>query len=1181
MDIKRNMNPRSSDPAFPQRERAGGRLPGAGAWLAASLIGVGVVLPAVAEPVPVDFNEHVRPILSRHCLACHGPDEGSRQAELRLDVREEAIRDRWGVQAIRPGDPDGSEILLRILSDDPRDVMPPPKHGQPLAPREVEVLRGWIEAGAPYAEHWAWTAPTRPALPAVLRSEWPINPVDHFVLARLEAEGIEPSPPADAHALFRRVAIDLTGLPPTPDEVRERGGVEGSEVSGVYEGWVDRLLASTAYGERWARVWLDLARYADSAGYGSDPLRPNLWPWRDWVIEAFNQNLPYDRFTIEQLAGDLLPEAGESQRIATAFHRNTMTNTEGGTDDEQYRIEAVKDRVNVTGQVWMGLTVGCAECHSHKFDPISHREYYQWFAFFNQTEDNDQPDERPTLPLPNDDQRAEMESLRARITGLEAALERTTPAFETELAEWEARQADGIAWTPLPPVRTWSREGAGSQRLPDHSVLTTATATGTDVIKVHARIDPPQLTALRLELLPHVALPGGGPGQAPDSGQAVLTEIEAVLRAPGQTAPRARFVRVELPGPHRVLSLAEVQVYDTATNLARAGVATQSSTAQGAVAGRAIDGTTAGDLAEGSTTLTESEDHPWWEVDLGAEHPVETIVVWNRTDSGLGTRLTDFKVRALDAARQPVWEQSVGPAPNPVRLFRLAPGTLLKLRQASASEAVPGLPVAQAIDGRVDPRNGWGVPGGGREEQAASFEVEGAPTIEPGSLLVVTLTQQHEASRALGRFRLAATGEPPPVRELPRSLREVLARPRSERTDAQQAELSGFFRPFAPSLAGLRRELAEARSALDRVRPVALPVLKELPADQRRVTRILNLGNFLDPGDPVEAGVPEAFHSFPDDQPLNRLGLAQWLVSPDNPLTARVAVNRWWAQLFGHGLVETEEDFGTQGSRPTHPELLDWLAVEFIESGWDMKHVLRILVTSATYRQSARVTPGLLERDPRNRLYARGPRQRLEAEMIRDQALALGGLLSAKVGGPSVFPPQPDGLWRAAFNDQRTYTTSEGEDRYRRGLYTFWRRTVPYPGLATFDAPSRERCTVRRLPTNTPLQALVTLNDPVYVEAAQALGRRLVREGGATIGDRIRFGLELCLARPADPGAVAVLIDLFEQERAHYSTRPDEALRLATDPLGPLPEGWDPVEAAAWTAVGNVLLNLDAVLNRG
>ncbi len=557
-------------------------------------------------------------------------------------------------------------------------------------------------------------------------------------------------------------------------------------------------------------MWLDLARYADSAGYGSDPLRTNIWPYRDWVIDAFNRNLPYDRFTLLQIAGDLLPSPSLKDRIATAFHRNTMTNTEGGTDDEEFRVAAIKDRVDTTMQVWMGLTMGCAKCHSHKFDPITQEEYYRFYAIFNQTADNDQPDERPTIPVP-------------------------TPEIAAKTREIDAKIA---------------------------------------VLKVK---------------------------QGKDTPKAEVGKIKAEIAALEKSRPK----------------------------------------------------------------------------------------------------------------------------------------------------------------------------------------------------------------------------------------------------------------------------------------PTAVPVMAELPANQRRTTRLLRKGNFLDPGDPVQPGVPAALHPMPASAPVDRLALARWLVAPKNPLTARVAVNRYWAQLFGAGLVETEEDFGTQGEPPSHPELLDWLAVRYRESGWDTKALLRLIVTSATYRQSSRSRPELLEKDPRNRLLARASRVRLEAEMVRDQALVLSGLLCRKVGGPSVYPPQPDGLWQAAFNGERTWATSRGEDRYRRGLYVFWRRTVPYPSMAVFDAPSREICAIRRVRTNTPLQSFVTLNDPVYVEAAQALARRIVREGGADVAPRVRYALALCQCRPPRPEQVEPLVSLYAAELDRYRQDRAAAMALATEPIGALPPGMDAAELAAWTAVANVLMNLDSVLSKG
>ena len=756
---------------------------------------------------PVDYNRDVRPILSKNCFACHGMDPKKRAAGLRLDVRDEAVRaQKSGITAVVPGTPDDSEMIARVLEADESLRMPPRKAGPRLTPAEVDVLERWVTQGATFAEHWAFVKPQDRPLPTVKDHAWPRNGIDSWILARLEKEGLKPSPEADRFTLLRRASLDLRGLPPSLQEV-DRFAADTSP--DAYEKAVDRFLADPAYGERWARVWLDLARYADSAGYGSDPLR-TIWRYRDWVIDAFNRNLPYDRFTLEQVAGDLLPNATLEQKMATAFHRNTMTNTEGGTDDEEFRVAAVKDRVDTTWQVWMGLTFGCAKCHSHKYDPFTQEEYYKFFALFNQTADNDQPDESPVLAAPT------------------------------------AEQAE--------------------------------------------------------------------------------------------------------------------------------------------------------------------------------------------------------QIRQFDA--------------------RLA------ARKAELAKAPP------------------------------------------------------EKAKALGD------------------------------------EIAG----------------------LEKARPAAatLPVMVELPANRRRISSVLLKGNFLTPGAKVEPGVPRSLHAVPKNAPADRLGLARWLVDPDNPLTARVAVNRFWAALFGTGIVETEEDFGTQGEPPSHPELLDWLARQYVRLGWDTKAMLKTMVTSATYRQSSRVTPDLLAKDPRNRLLARGPRFRLEAEMVRDQALALSGLLSRKIGGPSVFPPQPDGLWQAAFNGERTWATSPGGERHRRALYTFWRRTVPYPSMATFDAPSRELCTVKRTRTNTPLQAFVTMNDPVYVEAAQALARRVVAEGGSTPEARARYALRLVLARPAaDDAPLARLVRLYQSERAHYAADLESAKALATDPLGPLPKGADPAELAAWTTVANVLLNLDAVLTKG
>jgi hypothetical protein len=765
----------------------------------------------------VDFNRDIRPILSKNCFACHGQDSARRAGKVRLDRRDSAVQRRKRGVAIVPGQPAQSELVRRVRATEEAQRMPPTESGNRLTDQQITLLERWIAEGAPYAAHWSFVKPKRSSLPAVNDASWPKNPIDRFVLAGLESAGLKSSPPADRFALLRRLSLDLRGLPPTHEEISAFAGDRSPD---AYEKAVEKMLADPAHGERWARVWLDLARYADSAGYGSDPLR-TIWRYRDWVIDAFNRNLPYDQFLIEQIAGDLLPSPTLEQRMATAFHRNTMTNTEGGTDREEFRVAAVKDRVDTTLQVAMGLTMGCAKCHDHKYDPITQKDYYRFYAFFNQSADADRGDEAPVIPVPTQEVAKKNRQIDIKAADLERRL-----------------------------------------------------------------ISPRFVVSLVVERLP-------------------------VL-------------------------------------------------------------------------------------------PVEALITY---------------------------------------------GKIKKLNQS---------------------------------------------------------------------------------------------------------------RPAIPTL----------------------PVMVELPTDKRRETRVMVKGSFLSPGEKVEAAVPAAFHPLPEGMPASRLGVALWLVDRNNPLTARVAVNRLWAQLFGVGLVETEEDFGTQGELPTHPELLDWLATEYVRLGWDTKALLRLIVTSATYRQSAKVTPDRLAKDPRNRLLSRGSRFRLDAEMIRDQALALSGLLSQKMHGPSVFPPQPPGLWQAAFNGQRTWATSQGDDRHRRGLYTFWRRTVPYPSMATFDASSREVCIVRRIRTNTPLQAFVTLNDPVYVETAQALARRIVREGGSGDEARARFGLGLCLARSPKQNEVRQLTDLLDTERGHYRADARGALEIATDPIGPLPAGVDAVELAAWTIAANVLLNLDGVLTK-
>ena len=1167
--------------------------------LLSGVLATGAVAASDKSGETVDFSAQIRPILSAKCFHCHGPDEGSRKGKLRLDSFEEATKDRKGHAPIVPGHAETSELVRRILTSDADDQMPPAEAKNPLKPEEIDLLKRWVAQGGKYTPHWAWVKPVRPPLPAVQHKSWPSNGIDRFVLAELERHGMKPSAAADRPTLIRRLSLDLTGMPPTPAEV---DAFLADASPQAYEHLVDRLLASPHFGERWARLWLDLARYADSAGYGSDPLRPNIWPWRDWLINALNRNEPFDEFTRDVIAGDLLPNATTEQRTATAFHRNTMTNTEGGTEDEEWRVAAVKDRAAVTAQVWMGLTMGCAQCHTHKFDPIAHREYYSFYAFFNQTEDNDQPDERPTMALYTPAEQARRTELQSHITTLDATYQTSTPAFETELTTWATVAARPIPWRALVPnaAKSAATNAPTFTIASDGTVLAAGASPPKDTYTVSVRTQADGLTAFRLETLPDDSLPGHGPGRKEGEGNFVLQDVRVTARIVSGPPATGRFVRIEAPGPNRRLTLAEVQVFARGENIATRGTARQSSTSYLGDAARAIDGNTDGnrDTSE-SVSHTETETDAWWEVDLGGEFPVDEVAVWNRTGEGVEF-LANTRLQILNGTRKVTWTGDIKDAPKPA--VRLGPNAarLLPVRNATADYAQNGFGADRAID--AEGGTGWAVGGRVGQAHALAFELAEPLKADGEVELTFTLKQDYGERLTLGRFRLSATSQAAPVRIWPAEVQAALAQAPESRDEKQRRTLVDFYRPQSSTHGPMARELAQLRTELGQISGTSLPVMRELPTDQRRVTHLLNKGNYLAPGEEVTPGVPAAFNPWPAGQPTNRLGLAAWLTAPENPLTARVQVNRIWASLMGQALVETEEDFGTQGTLPTNHDLLDWLAVSYQTRskgneagsgergaqsstdapalGWDFRALVKLIVMSTTYRQSSAVTPELLERDPRNKFYSRAPRRRLDAEAVRDQALALSGLLSTKIGGPSVYPLQPDGLWRAAFNGDRSWRTSEGEDRYRRGLYTFWRRTIPYPSMATFDAPSREACTFRRLPTDTPLQAFVTLNDPVFVECAQALGRRIGMESGS-VSERIRHGLERVLARPAEAGQVAALVQLYEAELTNYRDHAVEAAKLATDPLGPLPPGLSAAEAAAWTTLGNVLLNLDGVLSKG
>ncbi len=1123
-----------------------------------------------AEP-KVDFNRDVRTILSNNCLTCHGPDDAERQGGLRLDIRAGAVAaGDSGELAVVPNQPEQSELIRRITTEDVDQRMPPADSGRKLSPAEVKVLSRWVSEGANYARHWSYLKPERPAVPPQSDPRWAQNPIDAFVMERLQREGLTPLGEADRHTLVRRLSLDLTGLPPTLAEVEQ---FVADTDPAAYDNLVDRLLEKKSFGEHWARQWLDLARYADSAGYADDPPR-TIWAYRDYVIRSLNDNKPFDQFTIEQLAGDLLPDPTDEQLIATAFHRNTLTNNEGGTSDEEFRNVAVVDRVNTTMAVWMGTTISCCQCHNHKYDPITQEEYFRLFAIFNNSADADRRDESPLHQVWTPDLLHRKAALERKIAELESTTAEPSPEMVAALAAWEAGLPRRPVWQAVKPD-SMTRQSTLPAIIGDDGSVTVTEAATTDVYTVDIPITSSgTLTALRLEALPADGLAGKGPGHA--GGNFVVTRVLAEVRPATEARRSGRFVRIENLGEQQILSLAEVQVFRDGENIARQGVASQSSTGFNGPAALAIDGNTDGNYQVGSTTHTEIENDPWWELDLKAGGPIERIVLWNRTDNNLHERLRGFRITLLDEERQEVWHEAVAEPPHPSSQFSPHGSVGLEFTAAYADFSQPGFEADQAIQGKDAKAGGWAIAPQFGTAHTLDL-VTGVPVKLPvGSHLSVTIEQlSSHARHLLGHFRLATTGDASVAdfAEFPAAVLAALNTESSQRTDQQRTTLMQHFLRITR-----REELAEAKKKLAELKPeTTVPVMAELPAAKARQTHIQVRGNYLVKGEEVTAGLPSAFHPISGPEAPDRLALARWLVDPENPLTARVIANRYWESLFGVGIVRTSEEFGMQGELPSHPELLDWLATELMASGWDTKHLLRTMVRSATYRQSSFVSDATFERDPENRWLARGPRFRMSAEMVRDQALFVAGLLSDKMHGPPVRPPQPNIGLNAAFGGGIDWKTSAGEDRHRRGLYTTWRRSNPYPSMATFDAPNREVCTIRRDRTNTPLQALVTLNDPVYIEAAQALARQM-DAAGETPATAIEHGFRRCLARQPSDQELAALTRLFETTYARLANTPDQAMQLATTPLGPAPADADIVTLAALTVVGNVLLNTDEMI---
>jgi hypothetical protein len=1043
-------------------------------WFAVVACGIGAALehPARAGDSPaaaalrLGYNRDIRPILSNNCFKCHGPDVRERKADLRLDVALEVRKPTAsGVTPIMPGKPDESELVARVFASDEAVVMPPVDSHKRLSDREKETLRRWIAEGAEYQPHWSFIAPERPALPPVDTSGWPRNGIDNFVLARLEQEGLQPAPEADRATLLRRLSFDLTGLPPTPAEV---DAFLLDNRADAYERQVERLLASPHFGERLALDWLDAARFADTNGYHIDNGR-DMTRWRGWVVDSFNRNLPFDRFTIEQIAGDLLEGATLEQKIASGFNRNHMINFEGGAIPEEYQTAYVVDRVNTTGTVWLGLTVACAQCHDHKYDPITQRDYYRLYAFFNNIPENGLDgrtgNSPPLVKMPSDAERQKLDDLSAAIIAIEEQFSTALPEVDAAQVAWEAELArrSSVEWRTLLPEAVQSQGGATFRKLDDGSYLAAGANPATDVYTLAVE-NAGMVTAVRLEALADESLPVKGPGRSAN-GNIVLTSF------------------------------------------------------------------------------------------------------------GLGQSLSDM----------PEIVQSI------------------RIESARADHSQKDFGIELALDGK--PETGWAVLPEVGKPHSAVFKLAAPTHVEAGARLSVSLAfQSRFAQHQLGRFRLSVTdaADPNQGEAVPAGIRQIVSLPVHERSDALRGELRTFYREHvSPRIKEMNDRLAalrKSRDEIDKSVPTTM-VMDELA--EPRDTFMLVRGQYDKQGDKVTPAVPEALTQLPAGAPANRLGLARWLVDPANPLTARVAANRYWQMFFSTGLVKTAEDFGSQGELPSHAELVDWLAVEFRQPSaapagtgssmpWDVKALCRLIVTSATYRQTSNARPELLAQDPENRLLARAPRLRLNAEFIRDQALAVSGLLNARIGGASVSPYQPAGLWEElAFREDgknwtaQSYTQSHGPDLYRRTMYTFWKRTSPPPTLVTFDAPDRETCTVRRSTTNTPLQALILLNDPTYIEASRKLAERLLTESPATTEERIAFAFRLATARHPAAAEIAVLRRVFDEQLAIYRANTEAAAKLLAVGESPRNERLDIAELAAWTTVASMILNLDETVTKG
>ena len=1035
-------------------------------------------LPGQDTDLPrVEFNRDIRPILSDNCFTCHGPDERQRQVNLRLDTREGIFADRGGYRVVAPENPGESRLLRRISADTEAQRMPPSWSGKELTRDQIDLIRSWIEQGAKWRQHWAFSPLQQPQLPPVRATDWPRNGIDYFILARLQREGLKPSPEADRATLIRRVTLDLTGLPPTPSEV---DAFLNDQSPDAYEKQVERLLASPRYGERMAWPWLEAARYADSNGYQSDGER-YMWRWRDWVIAALNENMPFDQFTVEQIAGDMLPNATLDQKIATGFNRNHRANGEGGVIPEEYAVEYVIDRVNTTSTVWLGLTMGCARCHDHKYDPVTQKEFYQFFAFFNNVPEkgkaNKHGNSPPMIKAPTPEQQIRLRQLEQKVAAATKRFADLRPNIAAAQAKWEKslQKAPPVDWTI------------------------------TRGLVVRYPLDGDIQGVFREE--------------STDSPNAQVQEGEAVF-------VRGRFGKAASFDGRRFIDAGDTGDFGFMDKFSLGAWVYFSDVSDGTILSR-MDDT---DESLGYSLAIQ-------------EGKIQLSLSARRLDDAIRVET----VRSLTAGR---WHHVLVTCDG----SRVASGVTIYVDgQAEKLEVL--------LDALNQPFNA--------DEPLRIGARGGAQSRFHGYIDEVEV------------YGVALTAEEAAVLATPNSIDEIAAIPRAGRSPRQLTKLRRcFLERHAPaSLQQAWQDLIcwqhERDQFVESIPTTMVMAERATPRD----TFILERGQYDNPGAKVDANVPAILPPLPSGQKNDRLGLARWLVDASNPLTARVTVNRFWQMYFGAGLVRSTENFGSRGEPPTHPRLLDWLAAEFVRTGWDIKALQRAIVMSAAYRQSSRLTPELLKTDPENRLLARGPRLRLSAGVIRDQALAVSGLLVEKLGGPSVRPYQPAGLWKE-LSDLEGYTQDSGQDLYRRSLYTFWKRTIPPPVMATFDASARETCVVRETRTNTPLQALTLMNDVTFVEAARILAQRMMSEGPDDAAERIRLGFRLATARTPGPRELAILRAGLDRHLAEYRKDPVSASNLISLGESPPDGELEASELAAYTAVANLILNLDETVTK-